>query len=179
MSNKRFANLAQMGRFLETRKEAMIPVGKLIIGASARVLYNKVRGLHGSHALADLSPATQADRVDKGYTPNDPLYRDGELLRDSVEMEAGPDFAAVGSSEKAAAAHEYGYVTQPFGNPNATPVNVPSRPVYKIGLEESMPAIMRIVESNVGRLLGFSMLPDNSAPMLPGVVDVTAQRDVM
>jgi phage gpG-like protein len=166
--NRRFNSLASLGKFLETRKTAMVPVGKLIIGASARVMYDKVRSMHGSHALADLAPATQEDRIEKGYTPNDPLKRDGSLLRDSVEMEAGFDFAAVGSSEPAAAAHEYGYQTRPFGNPNPEPVDVPARPVYKLGLEESIPLVMRIAESNIGRLLGFGMV-DDEAPMLPGV----------
>jgi phage gpG-like protein len=44
----------------------------------------------------ELAPATKADRVRKGYTPNDPLLRSGEL-RDSIQSEVRGLEAVIGS----------------------------------------------------------------------------------
>lgn len=157
-----FGSLASFAHFFEERTAAVVPVGKLVIAESARMLYEKTRRTYGSHKLADLAQATQADRVAQGYTPNDPLLRDGSLLRDSLEFEVGEDFAAVGSSEPIAAYHEYGYINARTGT------SVPARPVFMLALESVMPKVVEMIEANLGRTLGFGMLAD-AEPMLPGI----------
>lgn len=146
---REFAGLGSFARFLDERAAEMT-VGKAAIGeAAAHVLRKAVRRGYGSHALASLAPATQADRIKKGYTPNDPLLRDGSLLRDSTEMLVGEDFAGVGSAQPIAAYHEHGYMNVRAGH------SVPPRPVYKNALEEAAPAIVKIIEENIGFDLGL------------------------
>src|ERR1700744_3802985 len=94
-----FAGLNAFADFLEERPLVIIPTGALVVAQTAKILERYVRAGYGSHSLADLAQATQDDRVAKGYSPNDPLLRDGSLLRDSTQSEVGPDFAAVHTDE--------------------------------------------------------------------------------
>lgn len=148
-----FGSIGQFAEFLETRREVMIPIGKLAIRQATDVLAKKTKAQFGSHALAELSEATQADRIAKGFTPNDPLKRDGSMLRDSVEEEAGEGYAAVGSPEPVAGYQEFGYLNARTGRP------VPPRPAFKMGLEESAAPIMAIIEAMVGATLGMTEVP--------------------
>ena len=63
-------------------------------------------------AWSDLSPVTQADRVSRGFSPNEPLLRTGEL-RDSIDIDVFRDHAHVGSTHDGAPAHELGSDTVP------------------------------------------------------------------
>jgi phage gpG-like protein len=159
---RRFAGLGQLATFLESRAAVMVPTGRLAMVATADLLFKKVRGLHGDHVLPDLAPATQQDRVDKGFTPNDPLKRDGRLLRDSVEQEVGPDYAAVGSPELVALYHEFGFHNARTGT------DVPPRQVYRLGLEEIAAPAMSIMQAILGVQLGFSDIAA-VAPAISGV----------
>src|SRR5438270_79801 len=76
--------------------------------------------------LADLAPATQADRVKRGYTPNDPLLRNGALLRAQVTKQVkrvvrrgaiDESSAGAGSPEKINLYHELGYMNARTGRP--------------------------------------------------------------
>ena len=58
-------------------------------------------------AWPTLSQVTQDDRVEKGFSPNEPLLRSGEL-RDSIDIEVHRDHAFVGSTHEGAPAHELG-----------------------------------------------------------------------
>lgn len=147
-SMRTFASIGSFVRFLDERTAALTVANVAIGTASARTLRRTVRKNYGSHALEDLADATQTERIAKGYTPNDPLKRTGELLRDSTEMAMGEDIAAVGSSEPVAAYHEYGYINARTGRA------VPPRPVYKMSLEEAAPKIATIIEENIGFALG-------------------------
>lgn len=59
-------------------------------------------------AWAPLAEATQAERARLGFTPDDPLLRDGTLIRDSIKHEVAGHEAVIGSTEEVAAYQEFG-----------------------------------------------------------------------
>jgi HK97 gp10 family phage protein len=61
---------------------------------------------------AELTDATKTDRVQQGYTENDPLLRSGEL-RDSISHETGGLEAVIGSTSPVMAIQEFGTSTIP------------------------------------------------------------------
>lgn len=70
-------------------------------------------------AWEPLAESTVADRVAKGYTPNDPLLREG-VLRDSIEVETHGNEAVVGSADEVALYQEVGtehILPRPFLGP--------------------------------------------------------------
>lgn len=60
----------------------------------------------------ELAPSSKADRVSKGFTPNDPLLRTG-ALRDSINHEVRGRSVAVGSDLDIAIYQEMGTATIP------------------------------------------------------------------
>jgi phage gpG-like protein len=129
-----------------------------LTAASARVLHEKVRHVFGDETkLAELADATQEERVRLGYSPNDPLLRDGRMLRDSIEEAHSHDTAGVGSAEPVMVAHEYGYY-----NVRAQR-NVPARPVFHIAMDESAPEI----EEMINEALSFTFSAPASVELKP------------
>ena len=61
---------------------------------------------------AELTDATKEDRMQQGYTENDPLLRSGEL-RDSIQHETGSLEAVIGSTSPVMAYQEFGTGTIP------------------------------------------------------------------
>ncbi len=61
---------------------------------------------------AELADATKEDRMQQGYTENDPLLRSGEL-RDSIQHETGGLEAVIGSTSPIMAYQEFGTGTIP------------------------------------------------------------------
>ena len=59
-------------------------------------------------AWSPLADATKAERERLGFTPDDPLLRDGELIRDSIKHEVAGADAVIGSPEEVAAYQEFG-----------------------------------------------------------------------
>ena len=147
--NRKFLGLKSFATFLGERAEIMVPTGQLALVSIATALKSSTRSSYGDQSLPDLSEATQADRVAKGYSPNQPLYRDGALLRDSVEEMVGPGFAAVGSSQPVAVYQEFGFVNARTGKA------VPPRPAFRLGFEKAAARIMAIAEDLIGVALGF------------------------
>lgn len=146
---KVFEGLGAFAEFIERRPLVMIPTGALVVGETARILVREVKKGYGDHLLPELAQATQDDRVAKGFTPNDPLLRDGKLLRDSTEMRIGPDFAAAGTSEPVAGYQEFGYF-----NVRAKKYVV-ARPVYKYAIERAAAQVVKLVEESLEVQLGF------------------------
>jgi phage gpG-like protein len=147
MGMRVFEGLMQLadafGESAAIHEEAMVAA----TGMSSVVLERNIHDVFGdSNKLATLAQSTQDERTDLGYSPNDPLVRDGRFLRASIERGHQGLVAGVGSSEPAMEAHEFGYLTRPFGNPNAALVSVPPRPVFRIGMQESEPEIGAIVD---------------------------------
>ena len=63
-------------------------------------------------AWAPLADSTQADRVAKGYTPNDPLLRSGEL-RNSISHQIDTLEAVIGSTSEVMVYQELGTAAIP------------------------------------------------------------------
>ncbi len=92
-------------------------------------------------AWPQLSPITQRIRESQGFAPNKPLLRTG-TLRDSVLKKTGATWAEVGSNDPV-------MVVQEVGNDH-----VPPRPVFGPTLMEVQPAVMGIIDAEVGGALG-------------------------
>jgi hypothetical protein len=153
-----FAGLDAMERFARfTERLAVQSERPFIIGAeilSHKLHEHTTKVMGDSSKLRDLEDSTQADRVAKGYTANDPLVRDGKLLRDSIERthfaEGTEAVAAIGSSEPVFHHMEYG-----FDNVRAGKFVEP-RPAFEIGLAESLPDAEELIDIAIGTALGFS-----------------------
>jgi hypothetical protein len=151
MTTRRFRSLREYARFLEKQAAVAIPVGQLALGATSDILGKNVRREYGDQVLPELAEATQIDRVAHGYTANDPLLRDGSLLRDSVETSVGPGWASAHTDEPIALYHEFGYF-----NVRANQMVVP-RQAWRVAMEESIAPIREIVQRLTGIILGFEM----------------------
>jgi hypothetical protein len=114
-------SLGALADLLERRSIAAVAATRTALKEGAELVKTAARDVIGEYqpakgpapAWAPLSPATQADRVAKGYSPDDPLLRSGEL-RDSIAIRMlGDDTAAVGVFDPEmvtiAAAMEFGY----------------------------------------------------------------------
>lgn len=148
---RHFEGLAQFADFLERGAALHEEMVAAAVGLSAEILFKHAYDDIGdSTKLADLAQATQDERERLGYAPNEPLYRDGALLRDSLERVHDRDVAGIGSSEPIFAYHEFGYVNARTGEP------VPPRPVFRIALQESEDEIGEVLEQTIGATLGLA-----------------------
>lgn len=94
-------------------REAAAAAGALAVEASKKMIGHYQPAVGDLPAWAPLTDATKADRTAKGFTPDDPLLRSGEL-RDAVEFKPAVDGVGIGvfgDSRLAtiARAMEYGY----------------------------------------------------------------------
>lgn len=136
------------GRLKAAQAEAArITAARLL--AVARAMYGQTPPLE---ALAD---STQEERTALDYNANEPLLRDGHLLRDSVRAFSTPTLAVIESNEPIAAYHEFGYTTVPFGNPKAAPVAVPPRPVFRYTMMAVAPFVAKLNGETAKKVLGF------------------------
>jgi hypothetical protein len=78
----------------------------------------------------DLADSTQAQRVKLGFTPNDPLYRNGELMN-SIDYKVEPNKLQVGSANPIMEWQEFGTAT------------IPPRPVLGAAMYESVEVIKK------------------------------------
>jgi hypothetical protein len=92
--------------------------------------------------LQDLAESTQAERVRLGYTPNDPLVRTGELLRDSIKIEYDSLGFRVGSEEPVAEYQEFGTA------------RIPPRPAIAIGSAAALPEVEAIAGATMKAMTG-------------------------
>lgn len=134
-------NLLQLADIFEELAVAMVPAVSVGKDAAAKVIKAKVDEIYGNATkLATLSDYTQVDRASQGFSQNEPLLRDGELLKDSVRIEdIGPEGADIGSDEPVHLYHELGYMNMRTGNP------VPARPVFHIAAAESEELVATIM----------------------------------
>lgn len=87
--------------------------GAETIADAARAKIGEYQGASGPFpAWRQLADSTQEERERKGFTPNDPLLRTGDL-RASIKTAVGTDAAAVGSNSEIAAYQELGTKTIP------------------------------------------------------------------
>jgi len=166
MIDREFKSYGEFAAFLGRRAgEHKIPL-EIAAREASVLLENRVRAIYGDNEkLAHLAPSTQVERVSKGYTPNDPLLRDGALLRSKVERFHEGMTAAVGTPEIINAYHEFGYVNARTGK------SVTPRPVFKIALEEMEPDVEALLQAAASRLLtgmsGFSEFVRATSPGVP------------
>ncbi len=94
---------------LKTIEHDLVDVGPAIVARACEMVAKQARAAIGKeHELwPALAPSTIADRVSKGYAPNEPLLRTGEL-RDSIEWTASGLEGCVGSDSPIAVWQELG-----------------------------------------------------------------------
>ena len=123
--SRSFASFAEWGAFVGTvpgaltaeLDDALHLIGN-DVAADARNRMGVYQGNVGPFAYWDpLTERTMTERVELGFTPNDPLLRSGEL-RDSIDFSVSGPSVSVGSPLEKAADMENGV-------PNR---NVPARP---------------------------------------------------
>lgn len=161
---ERHFSLESFGKFLEAQAMRHPEVLGMATKGSAGILYRNAYGTFGnSSKLEDLAPSTQDERERLGFTPNDPLLRNGELLRASLEEHHDIMFAAIGSAEPVMLYHE-------FGNGH-----FPPRPVFKIALEDSMLEVVDVMNMAFQTALGVHKV---QATLLKDLNSVTSDREI-
>jgi hypothetical protein len=118
---KKVNSLGALADILEARSALAVAATRTALRTGAELIKTAARECIGEYqpakgeipAWAPLSPATQADRVSKGFTADDPLLRTG-ALRDAIEVRpVSEDEILVGvfdpEMETVAAAMEFGY----------------------------------------------------------------------
>lgn len=126
---KEFDSLAKFARHLVKTAALGEVVSHHIVKKAGEIIQLDAQNRIGSYqdggggfpAWANLAPATVADRIQQGFTPDDPLLRTGEL-RDSIEVEAHGHEAVVGTADVIALYQEQGTSTippRPFLGPAA------------------------------------------------------------
>ncbi len=106
-------HLAGLGAEVRQAEQRGLRGAAEAIKAEARDMLGTYQGAAGPFpAWAELTDATKADRARKGYTPNDPLLRSGEM-RDSIETKVGDRRAAIGSNSEIAVYQELGTRNMP------------------------------------------------------------------
>ena len=107
------AHLATLPAAIDTAEHAGLEAAAVLLQKEARDDIGVYQGAAGAlPAWAALAPATQADRVRKGFTPDDPGLRTG-AMRDSIERDVGEHHASVGSNDPRLVHFEFGTATQP------------------------------------------------------------------
>lgn len=99
----------------------------------------------------ELAPSTQSERERKGFTPNDPLLRTGEL-RDSISHETHGLEAVIGSTSDIMIYQELGTVMN-------GKVHVPARPVLGPAVFQEKETIERLIgAAAVGGIIGMNRI---------------------
>jgi phage gpG-like protein len=152
-----FPDFASFTKFMLARDVELTTAEARVAAGAAEIMYKKAHDIYGDEAkLAPLKPSTIAKRAAHGdASPTRPLLIDGSLLQASLQKGVEPAaegvVAAIGSAEIIHAYHEFGYRARD-GSP------VPPRPVLKLALAESAPAIGALIQKVIGTALGFGNL---------------------
>jgi HK97 gp10 family phage protein len=110
-------------------------------------------------AWPSLADSTIADRVSKGFTPDDPLLRSGEL-RDSIVHEVEEWEATIGSTDPVMEFHEFGTS------------RMPPRPVMGPALVHNAEKVQQLIgHAAVSVFVGGDPLHPNSDYTLEGSAD--------
>jgi HK97 gp10 family phage protein len=97
----------------EGAHEGLTEVGKIVKEEAKSEYGHYQTAIKDVEAWAELSDFTKEDRVSKGFTENDPLYRTG-AVKDSVEYHVnGSSSVAIGSDREEAAYLEGGTAKMP------------------------------------------------------------------
>lgn len=114
--SKTFGSFGEFGKFIgqrperikSERAEALGDIGESVsqLAQSKAGFYQDAVGPF--QAWAPLAESTMVERVEKGFTPNDPLFRTGELAQSYTFAVDGSDSVSVGSPLDKAADMEFG-----------------------------------------------------------------------
>lgn len=154
--NHEFEDIDSFVDFLEEKGQQQLVAMNETAAVSTGLLFHHAYEMYGKNPpLADLAQSTQDERVKLGFTPNDPLLRDGHLLRDKLEANAVPSerigvndvaSANVGTPEIINLYHEHGYINARTGRP------VPARPVFLITAQETQENLAELYSGEVKRV---------------------------
>jgi HK97 gp10 family phage protein len=112
----KFENLTQFAAYLDDLAAKQKNLQETVLEQAASTIEEEAKSYFGIYQPASgpyspwlpLAISTIQDRVAKGYTPDDPLLRSGEL-RDSIKHEvATPTMAVVGSTSEIMVYQELG-----------------------------------------------------------------------
>jgi HK97 gp10 family phage protein len=112
---REFSSLADFATHIGTLVAVEVTAEHRALGRAAALIQNAAKAKIGDYqeaagdfaAWAELAESTKADRVQQGYSENDPLLRSGDL-RDSIERHVEPGEASVGSNSDIAVFQELG-----------------------------------------------------------------------
>lgn len=112
---KTLSSFAELAAVLEGNTVKALVASEAALSRSAKIIQKdaKARIGHYQEAVgpfqdwAELAESTKEDRVRQGYSEDDPLLRSGKL-RNSIQVEAFPHEAVIGSKEDIAAYQEFG-----------------------------------------------------------------------
>ena len=115
MGDRLFASPGHLARFLAALPQEIAEAQQKGLEQAAKLIEREAKAEIGIYqgpagpfaAWRPLAQATREDRVRKGYTPNDPLLRTGDL-RDSITHEVGEREAVIGSDNQIAVYQELG-----------------------------------------------------------------------
>ena len=139
-------------------KAALTKAAELVERTAVRKIGHYQGSAGPFQAWPQLAAATQADRVRKGYTANDPLLRSGALFA-SISHEVGEVEAVVGSDDPVALWQEVGTTT-----------NIPERSFLGGAAAEKADEVALLVgEGVVMSLLG--------GPTAIGLLDIGKLKD--
>lgn len=117
--------------------------------ASAEILYATAEPIFGdADLLAPLAASTQDEREALGFSRDEPLLRDGSLLRAHVEKAFEGSVGSIGSPEIIQKYHELGYINARTGT------SVPPRPVFLLALQGADPALRALADDIAGVAVG-------------------------
>lgn len=149
MTKKNFKNFGEFSSFFKRTfgdRRSTLEMGfenGLIESAAYLKIKAQEKFGHYQEGWEELAEATKKDRVRKGFTPNNPLFRTG-WLRNSVEVKVAPLKASIGSNEKIMIYQEKG--TTRTGWKGAR--GIPPRPVFLITAEQEGPEAVKIFVKN-------------------------------
>jgi HK97 gp10 family phage protein len=152
---REFGSLAAFASHLVTLQATVALEAHKGLKEVAEAITKTAKGEIGSYqqaigpfpAWAQLAGATVADRVAKGYTPDDPLLRDGKM-RDSISNGVSGHEAVIGSDSNIAVYQELGTD------------KIPPRPFLGPAVIHNHEAIKRILGAALARgILGGGPIP--------------------
>lgn len=140
---KSFDSFAAAAAEFERQALATIAAEQATLDAIGKVVAQQAWDKFGVYqdGWPELSQFTKDERVFRGFTPNDPLLRSGELAR-SVGYAVRLTGVTIGSTSDNMVNHEYGTRTHP------------PRPVLVPALRESLPEILSLARGMVISVFG-------------------------
>lgn len=138
-----FDSFGALGQHFTRLGQRVDPASAVAVEHGAQQIAASVKSKFGGYqpGWAPLKDATKAERVRKGYTPDDPLFRSG-ALRDAVGVKPSSDtpggqFIGVETGDAEIGGHDAAaiMVAHEYGRPE---IKLPARPVFRTVLAQDM-----------------------------------------